>query len=182
MTTKTNKKSFIMRVLNALERGGNALPHPATLFALFAVLALVLSGVGHWLNWQAVHPGTDEVIAPVNLLSREGVHRIMVNMVTNFTDFAPLGIVLVAMLGIGIAESSGMISAMIKKLVLSSPKRLLTFIIVLSGVLSNVASSVGYVLLVPLAGIIFMTAKRHPIAGMAAAFAGVSGGVSANLV
>ncbi|MGM0551745.1 MAG: AbgT family transporter [Bacteroidota bacterium] len=182
MTTKTNKKSFLMRFLNALERGGNALPHPATLFALFAVLALILSGVGHWLNWQAIHPGTEEVIEPVNLLSREGLHRIMVNMVTNFTDFAPLGIVLVAMLGIGIAESSGMISAMIKKLVLSSPKRLLTFIIVLSGVLSNVASSVGYVLLVPLAGIIFMTAKRHPIAGMAAAFAGVSGGFSANLV
>jgi len=182
MTTKTNKKKFLMRFLNALERGGNALPHPATLFALFAVLALVLSAVGHWLDWHAVHPGTQEMIKPVNLLSQDGIHRIMTQMVTNFTEFAPLGIVLVAMLGIGIAESSGLISTLIKKLVLSSPKRLLTFIIVISGVLSNVASSVGYVLLVPLAGIIFMAAKRHPIAGMAAAFAGVSGGFSANLI
>ncbi len=103
-------------------------------------------------------------------------------MVHNFTSFAPLGIVLVAMLGIGVAEGSGLISALIRMLVLSAPQKLLTFILVFSGVLSNVASDVGYVLLIPLGGIIFMAVGRHPLVGMAAAFAGVSGGFSANLL
>ena len=103
-------------------------------------------------------------------------------MVTNFTGFAPLGTVLVAMLGIGIAESSGLIGTGLRLLVLKAPERLLTFVIVFSGILSNTASEVGYVLLVPLAAIIFLAAGRHPITGMAAAFAGVSGGYSANLL
>ncbi len=182
MSEAAKKSKGISRFLNILEKGGNALPHPATLFAIFALIALVFSALGHVLDWQAVHPGTKEVIEPVNLLTRDGLHLIMNKMVVNFTNFAPLGIVLVAMLGIGIAESSGLIASLIKVFVLSSPRKLLTFVIVISGVLSNVASSVGYVLLVPLAGIIFLAARRHPIAGMAAAFAGVSGGYSANLV
>jgi aminobenzoyl-glutamate transport protein len=175
-------QSLFTKFLNGVERVGNALPHPATLFGIFALLALLLSGIGHWLDWQAVHPGTEEVVEPVNLLSREGLHKIILNLVDNFTGFAPLGIVLVAMLGIGIAESSGLISAVIRGLVLASPKRLLTFVIVLAGILSNLASNVGYVLLIPLAGVIFIALDRHPIAGMAAAFAGVSGGFSANLI
>jgi aminobenzoyl-glutamate transport protein len=102
-------------------------------------------------------------------------------MVDNFTGFAPLGIVLVAMLGIGIAEHSGLINAVIRLMVLNSPKHLLTFVMVFAGILSNMASDVGYVLLIPLAGVVFIAVGRHPIAGMAAAFAGVSGGFSANL-
>jgi aminobenzoyl-glutamate transport protein len=103
-------------------------------------------------------------------------------MVKNFTNFAPLGIVIVAMLGIGLAENSGLIAVLIRSLVIYSPEKYLTFIIVLAGILSNLASSVGYVLLVPLAGTIFIAVGRNPIAGMAAAFAGVSGGYSANLI
>jgi aminobenzoyl-glutamate transport protein len=103
-------------------------------------------------------------------------------MVHNFTAFAPLGIVLVAMLGIGVAEASGMIGALIRLLVLASPRKLLTLVIVFTGVLSNMASDIGYVLLIPLAGTIFLAVGRHPVAGMAAAFAGVSGGFSANLI
>ena len=103
-------------------------------------------------------------------------------MVHNFTDFAPLGIVIVAMLGIGIAESSGLIGAIIRLLVISSPERLMTFVIVFAGVLSNTASDIGYVLLIPLAGTIFLSLGRNPLVGMAAAFAGVSGGFSANLI
>jgi aminobenzoyl-glutamate transport protein len=118
----------------------------------------------------------------VNLFSVHGLHRILEEMVTNYTSFAPLGTVLVAMLGIGIAESSGLIGTVLRLLVLTAPKRLLTFVIVFSGILSNTASEVGYVLLVPLAGIIFLAVGRHPIAGLAAAFAGVSGGYSANLL
>lgn len=180
---KTNSKSgFLQRILNWTERAGNALPHPATLFALFALGALIFSAVGYHLEWEVTHPGTKEIIKPINLLSHDGIHRILLEMVDNFTSFAPLGIVLVAMLGIGIAEHSGLINAVIRMLVLNSPQHLLTFVVVFAGILSNLASDVGYVLLIPLAGVIFMAVGRHPVAGMAAAFAGVSGGFSANLV
>ena len=179
---KTAPKSFFTKILNIVERAGNALPHPATLFLLFALAALAFSWLGSILNWEAIHPGTKEVIEPVNLLSKDGLHRILLDMVKNFTSFAPLGIVLVAMLGISIGESSGLIAAGIRTLVLSAPKKLLTFFLVLAGILSNLASDVGYVLLIPLGGVIFSSVGRHPIVGMAAAFAGVSGGFSANLV
>jgi aminobenzoyl-glutamate transport protein len=144
-------------------------------------MALLFSLLGHLLQWEVIHPGTNELVRTVNLLSHDGIHRILLEMVDNFTSFAPLGIVLVAMLGIGIAEQSGLIHAMIRLLVLNSPKHLLTFVIVFTGILSNIASDVGYVLLIPLAGVIFLAVGRHPVAGMAAAFAGVSGGFSANL-
>ena len=182
MTKVKTKESIFQRMLNYTERAGNALPHPASLFALFALTVLVFSAIGHYLGWEAIHPATKELIKPVNLLSHDGIHRILLEMVDNFTGFAPLGIVLVAMLGIGIAEHSGLINAVIRALVMNSPKRLLTFVLVFAGILSNVASDVGYILLIPLAGVIFVAVGRHPIAGMAAAFAGVSGGFSANLV
>ena len=181
MGNSKKRGGTLQRILNRTERAGNALPHPATLFALFALSVLLVSLLGHLLGWEVIHPGTKEVVRPVNLLSQEGIHRILLEMVDNFTGFAPLGIVLVAMLGIGIAEQSGLIHAVIRLLVLNSPKYLLTFVIVFTGILSNMASDVGYVLLIPLAGVIFLAVGRHPVAGMAAAFAGVSGGFSANL-
>ena len=179
---KTKSKSLFNKFLNYVEIAGNALPHPGTLFAIFAFSVIIISGIADYFGWSAIHPGTKEIIMPVNLLSEEGLRRIILEMVDNFTSFAPLGIVLVAMLGIGVAEGSGLISTLIRLLVLSAPKHLLTFILVFSGVVSNIASDVGYVLLIPLAGVIFMAVDRHPIAGMAAAFAGVSGGFSANLL
>lgn len=176
-----NKKLFNL-FLNGVEKAGNALPHPATLFGIFALIVLVLSAILSYFEVSVVPPGSEEQFHVVNLLSRDGLHQILTQMVTNFTKFAPLGIVIVAMLGIGLAENSGLIGVVIRAMVLKSPKGMLTFIIVLAGVVSNLASSVGYVLLVPLAGTIFMAVGRHPIAGMAAGFAGVSGGFSANLV
>ncbi|HSP80148.1 MAG TPA: AbgT family transporter [Myxococcaceae bacterium] len=170
------------RFLSTVERIGNALPHPATLFALLALLIVLLSAIASWAGLQAVHPATGKIIEPVSLLSVAGLHRILTEMVKNFTGFAPLGTVLVALLGIGVAEGSGLIGAVLRLLVLSAPKRLLTFVIVFAGVLSNTASEVGYVGLVPLAAIIFLAVGRHPVAGLAAAFAGVSGGYSANLL
>ena len=176
------RKSFLDRSLSGIERVGNALPHPGTLFALMALLIIIASGIASQFNLSVVHPGTGKTIEPVNLLTIPGLHRIMENMVTNFTGFAPLGTVLVAMLGIGIAESSGLIGAALRKLVMAAPPRLLTFVIVFAGVMSNTASEIGYVLLVPLAASIFLAAGRHPLVGLAAAFAGVSGGYSANLL
>jgi aminobenzoyl-glutamate transport protein len=181
MGKSVNKEGLLQKILNWTERVGNALPHPATLFALFALAALLLSGLGHLMGWEVIHPGTKEIVRPINLLSQDGLHRILLEMVDNFTGFAPLGIVLVAMLGIGIAEQSGLIHALIRLLVLNAPGKLLTFVIVFAGIVSNMAADVGYVLLIPLAGVIFLAVGRHPVAGMAAAFAGVSGGFSANL-
>ncbi len=190
MRQTTNKKAtntpkaapWVDRFLEIVERVGNALPHPATLFALFAAGVVVLSWIAAQFDLSVTHPGSGEVIQPVNLMTVDGLHRIITEMVTNFTSFAPLGVVLVAMLGIGIAESSGLIGAVLRLLVISAPRKLITFVVVFSGVLSNAASEVGYVLLVPLGAIIFLAVGRHPIAGLAAAFAGVSGGYSANLV
>ncbi|MEE2965717.1 MAG: AbgT family transporter [Acidobacteriota bacterium] len=183
MSGRTAFLSRALRVfLTTVERGGNALPHPGTLFAILAGVIVLVSAIAARTGIEVVHPGTGELIQPVSLATVAGLHRILTEMVTNFTSFAPLGTVLVSMLGIGVLESSGLIGAGLRLLVLSAPKHLLTFVIVLAGVLSNTASEIGYVLLVPLGGIIFLGAGRHPIAGLAAAFAGVSGGYSANLL
>jgi aminobenzoyl-glutamate transport protein len=183
MNKKVDSSSgWFDKILSGLEKAGNALPHPATIFAIFALSAILISALADAVGWNAVHPATKEIIYPVNLLSKDGLHRILREMVRNYVNFAPLGIVLVAMLGIGIAEASGLIGAVIRLLVISAPKHLLTAILVFSGVMSNIGSDVGYVLLIPLAGVIFIAVDRHPIAGMAAAFAGVSGGFSANLL
>ena len=181
-TAVPSRSGFLDRSLSMIERVGNALPHPGTLFALMALLIVIASGIAAQFQLSVVHPGTGATITPVNLLTIPGLHRIMENMVTNFTSFAPLGTVLVAMLGIGIAESSGLIGAALRKLVMAAPAKLLTFVIVFAGVMSNTASEIGYVLLVPLAASIFLAAGRHPLVGLAAAFAGVSGGYSANLL
>ncbi len=165
-----------------IEKGGNSLPHPAILFALFALVTLLISGIGYWLGWSGIHPATGETVGVINLLSKDGLHRILLDMVTSYTSFAPLGIVMVALLGIGIAESSGLIATAVKALLLKAPPKSITFMVVFTGVLSNVASDVGYILIIPLAGIIFHSLGRHPIAGMTAAFAGVSGGFSANIL
>ncbi len=182
MSGKSSDQKLISKFLTIIEKVGNALPHPATLFALFAVGVVVLSGIISLFDFSVKHPGTGETIEVVSLFSVPGLHKILTEMVRNFTNFAPLGTVLVAMLGIGIAESSGLIGSSLRLLVIKAPKKLLTFVIVFAGILSNTASEVGYVLLVPLAAIIFLAVGRHPIAGMAAAFAGVSGGYSANLL
>jgi aminobenzoyl-glutamate transport protein len=178
----TPRPTLVSRFLSAIERIGNALPHPATLFAILAFGLIVASWLASKLGLAAVHPRDGAAVLPINLISRDGLHWILENTIVNYTGFAPLGTVLVAMLGIGVAEKSGLIGTGLRLMVHSAPRRLLTFVIVLAGVMSNMASDVGYVLLVPMGAIIFLSVGRHPIAGLAAAFAGVSGGFSANLM
>jgi aminobenzoyl-glutamate transport protein len=180
--TPARRRSAVDRFLDVVERVGNALPDPTTLFALLALAVVILSGIAAQFDLSVAHPTTGKLIEPVSLLSVDGLHRILTGLVTNFTSFAPLGTVLVAMIGIGVAEVSGLIGAVMRMLVLKSPRALLTPVVVFCGVLSNAASEVGYVLLVPLAALIFKAAGRHPVLGLAAAFAGVSGGYSANFV
>jgi aminobenzoyl-glutamate transport protein len=186
----TGRPGWFTRFLNAVEWLGNLLPHPVTLFALFCLFILVLSGVAGVMGWSVQDPrpegasgrAPEGVIEAVSLLNGAGLRRIVENLVTNFTGFVPLGTVLVALLGVGVAEKSGLLGAAIRSMVLRAPKNLVTIALVLAGVLSNTASEMGYVVLVPLAGVIFYALGRHPLAGIAAAFAGVSGGYSANLL
>jgi aminobenzoyl-glutamate transport protein len=135
-----------------------------------------------WIGVSAENPVTGKTIEAVSLLSGEGLRLILTKAVTNFTSFAPVGVVLVAMLGIGIAERSGLLGTLLRRLVSAAPDSLLTFIVVVAGVLSSLAADAGYVVLIPLAGALFYAAGRPPLAGIAAAFAGVSAGFSANLL
>lgn len=185
-TDQAARRGWFTRFLDSVEWLGNLLPHPVTLFALLAFGMVLLSGVFGALGVSVVDPrpsaAEGATIEAVSLLNAEGLRRILGNLVNNFVNFAPLGVVLVAMLGVGIAERSGLLSAMVRGIVLSAPRHVVTVAIVFAGVISNTASEMGYVVLVPLAGAIFLALGRHPLAGMAAAFAGVSGGYSANLL
>lgn len=178
------------RFLDVVERLGNLLPHPITLFAIFCVGIILISGIAGYFDLSVADPrpegapgrAADGLISVVSLMSAEGLQRIVSNLVTNFTGFAPLGTVLVALLGVGIAERAGLISAALRGLVMGAKPRLVTFIVVFAGIISNTASELGYVVLIPLAAMMFHSLGRHPLAGLAAAFAGVSGGYSANLL
>ncbi|MGP9799797.1 AbgT family transporter [Rheinheimera sp. NSM] len=183
------KRGWFTRFLDTVEWLGNLLPHPVTLFAMFAVAVVLGSGIAAYFDVSAIDPrpeGTagraaDGVIRVVNLVSVDGLQRIVSNLVTNFTSFPPLGVVLVALLGVSIAEHSGLISAAMRGLVMGASPRMVTVTIVFAGIISNTASELGYVVLIPMAAVIFHSLGRHPLAGLAAAFAGVSGGYSANL-
>jgi aminobenzoyl-glutamate transport protein len=173
---------LLERALGAIERAGNALPEPATLFAILAVAILLLSGLAEAVGLAVSHPATGETINAVSLLNLAGFQKIVKEMVHVFVNFHPLGVVIVCLLGIAVAERTGLIGASVRALVLSTPRSWVTPIVVFAGVMSNVGADVGYVLLIPLAAVIFHAVGRHPLAGLAAGFAGVSGGFSANLL
>lgn len=238
------KKSIFTRFLNFVEWLGNLLPHPVTLFFLFALGVVLLSGLATWLDWSANDPrpegakgrAADGIIRAVSLLNADGLRMIITNLVSNFTNFAPLGVVLVALLGVGVAEHSGLIRAVIRGIVLKAasfqpkelnlsfqfnpfsankfalkimgylllpfrllfyllmmpfrvalnfmlrPKNMVTVSICFASTVSNTASEMGYVVLIPLSAMIFRSMGRHPLAGLACAFACVSGGYSANIL
>ncbi|RHW30869.1 AbgT family transporter [Oceanobacillus profundus] len=177
------KKGFFQRFLDFVEASGNKLPHPVTLFAILALIVLLLSAAFQPLGISVEHPGEEGTTVEIkNLLSAEGIQYIFSSLTDNFIGFAPLGVVLVTMLGIGVAERTGLISALLRGFVLSVPKRFITLGLVFAGIMSSVASDAGYVVLPPLGAMIFAALGRHPLAGLAAAFAGVSGGFSANLL
>lgn len=165
--------------LDFIEIVGNKLPHPATLFFLLAVIVMVISAIAYLLGVQANHPVDGSLISVNNLISAEGFRWIYTNILNNFLQFPPLGYVLVVMIGIGVAEGSGLITVLIRSLVLASPPRLITTAILTAGIVSTLAIEAGYVVLIPLSAMIFHALGRHPIAGLAAAFCGVSGGFSA---
>lgn len=176
------ERSLFQRFLTVIERIGNTLPNPSTLFALLAGLIVLLSWVFSKMGVTAIHPVTGQEIVVVNLLNLEGLHRMLISVVPNFIGFPPLGTVLACLVGIAVAERSGLITAALRLIVLAAPPRWLTPLVIFGGILSHSGADVGYVLFIPLGAAMFHAAGRHPLAGLAAAFAGVSGGFSANIV
>ncbi|SDH42747.1 aminobenzoyl-glutamate transport protein [Alteribacillus persepolensis] len=183
MADSKNKRGMIQGFLDFVEKTGNKLPHPITLFAILAVLVVIASAILSAADLQVEDPaGEGETITVNNLLSSDGIEYMFTSMVDNFINFAPLGVVLATMIGIGIAERTGLISVLLRGFVLFIPKFLLTAGLVFAGIMSSVASDAGYVVLPPLGAMLFAALGRHPLAGLAAAFAGVSAGFSANLL
>lgn len=176
------KKSRFARALDTIEVVGNRLPHPATLFLMMAALVALLSWWGSAVGLQASHPATGEIISVKNLLNADGIRWIYTNVEGNFVKFPPLGLVLVIMIGIGVAEGSGLFTVLVRQLVLGAPPKLITIAIITAGIFSHLASEIGYVILIPLGAMIFHALGRHPMAGFAAAFAGVSAGFGSNFL
>lgn len=176
------KKGLVDKMLDFVEKAGNKLPDPAILFFVLMLIIWGLSAIFSNVSFSELDPTTGSAIEINNLLTSGALADFLSNMVSTFMGFAPLGIVLVAMLGVGVAEHSGFINAGLKSMLQITPKKLLTPMLILVAIVSHTATDAGYVLVIPLGGVIFYAAGRHPIAGIAAAFAGVSGGFSANFI
>lgn len=186
----SKKPSLFNRWLNGIERVGNKLPHPITLFALLVLAVVIISAICAALGVSATGELVnrskgiveEQTVWAVSLINGEGFAYMLTHAISNFTSFAPLGVVLVAMFGIGLAEDSGFIGGLLKRTVEITPAALLTPVVVFLGVMSNLADAVGYIVVIPIAALMYMAYGRHPMVGIAAAFAGVSGGFSANLL
>ncbi|MDP1631911.1 MAG: AbgT family transporter [Caulobacter sp.] len=176
------KRPLSIRILDAVERFGDRLPDPVFIFLWLIGGVVVASIVFSALGVTATNPATHEVLAAQNLLSPGNVRTLLTEMARTFTGFAPLGLVLLVMLGAGVAERVGLLSAAIQALVRSSPKTLLTPMVLLIGLLSNHAADSGIVVLPPLAAVVFAAAGRHPVAGLACAYAATIASFAGNPV
>ncbi|MFW2344355.1 MAG: AbgT family transporter, partial [Brevundimonas mediterranea] len=169
------------RVLNTVERVGNRLPDPVFLFLWLIAGLIALSLVGAGLGWSAVNPVTGDQLVAQSLLSPENLERLIIGMPRTLADFPPLGIVITIIYGAAVAERTGMFSTAIRGALLNAPRAILTPVVVITGMVSHHASDASYVVVIPLAAVIFAAAGRHPLAGLAAGFAAVSGGYAGNL-
>ncbi|WP_373604616.1 AbgT family transporter [Bhargavaea cecembensis] len=179
---ETAKKGFFNKFLNGVEKVGNKLPDPFILFVYMALGVIVLSWIFSLFNAQVTHPGTGETLDIKNLASGEGLRYIVTSMIENFTGFAPLGIVLAMMLGIGLTEKVGMLDYAIRKTIMKSPPWLLTYSVAFVGVMGNLASDAAMLLIPPLAAMVFYKVGRHPLAGLAVGYASSGAGFTANLL
>jgi len=189
MADAAAERGFMDRMLDGIERAGNKVPHPAVIFlvmiGVIIIASVIMAALGSSVTLETTDPETgaltQTVVAVNSLLSTEGLRFMLTSWVDNFMAFSATGMILVAMVGVGVAEQTGLVAALIRKIVKVTPARLITFVIVLLGGLSSVAADAGYVVLIPLGAMAFMSLGRHPLAGIAAAFAGVSAVFGVNL-
>lgn len=161
--------------LGVVERIGNRLPDPVFLFLWLIGALVVLSLVGSGLGWSAVNPVTGETLQAQSLLSRENLEKLIIGMPRTLADFPPLAIVVTIIYGAAVAERTGLFDSAIRGALLNAPRAVLTPVVVVVGMMSHHASDAAYVVVIPLAAVIFAAAGRHPLAGLAAGFAAVSG-------
>ena len=186
----TGEKSGMEKMLDVIERVGNKVPHPAVIFVILIGLIMVLSHIfylmGSTVTFQTINPETDVVedvtASARSLLTSDGIRFMFTGVVQNFMNFTAVGVIIVAMLGVGVAESAGLVGALIRKLVLVAPAKAMTYILVFVGVVSSIAADAGYLVLVPLGAAAFLSLGRHPLAGLAASFAGVAAVFSVNIL
>jgi aminobenzoyl-glutamate transport protein len=181
-TDEIRPKSSVEKALDLIERVGNKLPDPAALFLILLFVVWILSALLSSMTFAELDPRTGKALVINNQMTGAAIAAFLSNMVTTFTSFHPLGVVLVALLGVGVAEHTGFINAALKGLLGFTSPSLLTPMVIFVAIISHTAADAGYVLVIPLGGVIFYSAGRHPLAGIAAAFAGVSGGFSANFI
>lgn len=187
--TPEESKSFMQRLLDAIERVGNKVPHPAVIFVILIGIVILLSHI-FWVlrasaTYESINAETHKVEKVTtyvqSLLTADGLRFMYANVVSNFMAFTAVGVIIVAMLGVGVAESAGLIKALIRKLVLVAPAKALTYILVLVGILSSIAADAGYLVLIPLAAAAFKSVGRNPLVGLAASFAAVAAVFSVNI-
>ncbi|CDQ38905.1 hypothetical protein GCM10007111_22550 [Virgibacillus kapii] len=176
------QKSFMTSFLNRIERVGNKLPDPFILFISLAGIVILLSWIISWFDVTFTQPGDGQEVAIKSLVSEEGLEYILTSMLDNFVGFAPLGIVLATMLGIGLADKVGILETGIKSTILKAPPAFVTYAVIFTGILGNIASDAAFVIVPPLAAMVFYNIGRHPLAGLAAGFAGIGAGFTANFM
>jgi aminobenzoyl-glutamate transport protein len=203
-------KTFMQKMLDVVERVGNKVPHPAVIFLVLIAIVVVLSHLlylaGTSVSTEVIvpeakptpeksldaYPYSEELSKPhkpvvkttavQSLLTFEGIRFMYVSMIPSFMSFTGLGLIIVAMIGVGVAEQGGLVKALIRKLVLVSPPWALTYILAFVGILSSIAADAGYLVLIPLAGSAFLSVGRHPLAGLALGFASVAGAFTVNML
>ena len=188
--TYPHERTAMERFLDVVERVGNRVPHPLVIFVLLIGLVILLSHVfyllGASVSYQRINPDThaleDATASVRSLLSADGIRFVYAGAVANFMSFTAVGVIIIAMLGVGVAEAAGLIKALIRKLVMVAPPAALTYILVFIGVLSSIAADAGYLVLIPLAAAAYLSIGRHPLAGLAASFAGVAAVFSVNIL
>lgn len=178
------------RFLDGIERVGNMVPHPVVIFLILIAIVIVLSALlslfGTTVSFERINADTGEIeIATTginSLLSLDGIRFMYSSLVPNFMGFTAVGLMIAAMIGAGVAEASGLITALIRKLVAVSPGWALSYILAFVGILSSVAADAGYLVLLPLAGVAYLAVGRNPIAGLALGFAAVAAAFTVNML
>jgi aminobenzoyl-glutamate transport protein len=190
MSQPVAAKSAMQKFLDVVEKVGNKVPHPAVIFLILIAIVIVLSQILHMLgtsiSYQVLNPETHKLETATtpakSLLTADGIRFMYERLIPNFMSFTAVGLMIVAMVGAGVAEEAGLVKALIRKLVLVSPPRALTYIMAYVGIMSSIAADAGYLVLIPLAGAAFLSVDRHPLAGLALGFAGVASGFTVNML
>jgi aminobenzoyl-glutamate transport protein len=183
-------KTVMQRFLDGVERVGNMVPHPVVIFLILIGIVIVLSAVlgafGAAVTFDRINAETHQIEKATteirSLLNRDGIRFLYSSLVPNFMSFTAVGLMIAAMIGAGVAEESGLVTTLIRKLVAVSPRWALTYILSFVGIIASIAADAGYLVLIPLAGVAYLAVGRHPLAGLALGFAAVAGAFTVNML